>query len=373
MAEVTAALRKAGLADVRDSVLQRALYSSDASLYRVVPAVVAHPRDDAEVAAVTVCRVLGVPLTCQGAGTSIAGNAIGTGVVLDFRTYMNRVLDIDPQAHTARVQPGVVQDQLQRAVAGSGLRFGPDPSTRNRCTIGGMIGNNACGSRSLEYGRTSENVLALTVLTAAGSTLRLTGHDDAEFTALHQIVGGRLATIRTELGRFPRQVSGYALEHLLPERGFDVRRAIVGSEGTLAVVTEGTVRLVREPAGRVLAVLGYPDMASAADAVPAIVQWRPATCEGLDSRILDVVRARRGPAGAGASARVGLAVRRGHGGQRGHGDRPGAAGGGSAGALGAMVVTDPRQAAALWRIREGCSPPPGRVRWPGRCGRSPKC
>lgn len=387
MAGIAAALRKAGVADVADTVLERALYSSDASLYRVVPAVVAHPRDDAEVAAaVAVCRTLGVPLTCRGAGTSIAGNAIGTGLVLDFSKHMNRVLDVDPLARTASVQPGTVQDQLQRAVAGFGLRFGPDPSTRSRCTIGGMIGNNACGSRSLEYGRTSDNVLALTALTAAGSTLRLTGPaaaggpgpagglaggDDAESTALREIVSGHLATIRAELGRFPRQVSGYALEHLLPERGFDVRRAIVGSEGTLAVVTEATVRLVPAPACRVLAVLGYPDMASAADAVPAILRCRPATCEGLDSRILDVVRARRGPAAVpelprgsgwlfvevtGDSEAMAIALAR--------------EVVGGAGALGAMVVTDPRQAAALWRIREDGAglagrTPAGEPAWPG--------
>ena len=391
---MAAALRKAGLADLSDSVLQRALYSSDASLYRVAPAVVAHPRDAGEVAAaLAVCRTLGVPVTCRGAGTSIAGNAIGAGAVLDFSKHMNQVLDLDPHARTATVQPGVVQDRLQGALAGSGLRFGPDPSTRNRCTIGGMIGNNACGSRSLEYGRTSENVLALAALTAAGRELRLTGPDEArhlrrdtairpgsappgtdgsaESAALREIVSDHLATIRTELGRFRRQVSGYALEHLLPERGFDLRRALVGSEGTLAVVTEATVRLVREPGCRVLAVLGYPDMASAADAVPAIVRWRPATCEGLDSRILDVVRARRGPAAVpelprgsgwlfvevtGDSEAMAIALAR--------------QVVGSAGALGGMVVTDPRQAAALWRIREDGAglagrTPAGEPAWPG--------
>jgi FAD/FMN-containing dehydrogenase/Fe-S oxidoreductase len=402
---------------VGDDVLQRALYSSDASLYRVVPAVVAHPRGAGEVAAaLAVCRSLGVPLTCRGAGTSVAGNAIGTGVVLDFSRHMNRVLGVDPHARTATVQPGVVQDQLQGAVAGAGLRFGPDPSTRSRCTIGGMIGNNACGSRSLQYGRTSDNVLALAALTAAGRELRLTGPDEAsrrrqdgaasgreprlrgpdeagrrpqggagtgpapvpagpddgpEFAALREAIGHGLATIRTELGRFGRQVSGYALEHLLPERGFDVRRALVGSEGTLAVVTEATVRLVREPAWRVLTVLGYPDMASAADAAPTMLPFRPATCEGLDSRILDVVRARYGPAavpglprGSGwlfvevtADSEAAATARA----------REVAAG---AGALDAAVVTDPGQAAALWRIREDGAglagrTAAGRPAWPG--------
>ena len=374
-AEVAAELQKAGLTDVSASTLERALYSSDASLYRVVPAVVAHPRDADEVAAaVALCRTLGVPLTCRGAGTSIAGNAIGPGVVLDFGRHMNGVLAIDPEAALATVQPGVVQEQLHRALAPCALRFGPDPSTRNRCTLGGMMGNNSCGSRALAFGRTSENVAALTALTADGRQLRLTGPEadgGAAFGELHEIIAGGLSTIRTELGRFTRQVSGYALEHLLPEHGFDLRRALIGSEGTLAVITEATVQLVRVPAARVLAVLGYPDMASAADAVPGILRLRPTTCEGLDSRIIEVVRARRGPAavpglprGSGwlfvettgaseaeATARAQEVIQ-------------------AAGALDAVVVTDPRQAAALWRIREdgaGLSgrTPAGVPAWPG--------
>src|SRR6266508_4010533 len=198
-AELAAALRRAGAGEASASTLDRALYSSDASSYRLVPAAVARPRDSDEVAAaLQVCRSLGVPVTCRGAGTSIAGNAVGAGVVLDFSRHMNQVLSIDRDARTATVQPGAIHAQLQRAARPLGLRFGPDPSTHTRCTIGGMIGNNACGTRSLRYGRTSDNVVALDVLAAGG-----------------------------------QHVSGYALEHLLPERGFDVRRALVGSEGTL--------------------------------------------------------------------------------------------------------------------------------------------
>jgi FAD/FMN-containing dehydrogenase/Fe-S oxidoreductase len=361
-AEITAALRRAGIGDLSDSVLRRALYSSDASLYRVVPAVVAHPRDAAEVAAaLDACSTLGVPLTCRGAGTSIAGNAVGTGVILDFSRHMDQVISVDPQAATATVQPGVVQARLQQAAAPHGLRFGPDPSTHDRCTIGGMIGNNSCGSRSLQYGRTSDNVLALDALTGTGRRLRLTGAPesgrpaggDAQLAALGEVVADGLATIRTELGRFSRQVSGYALEHLLPEHGFDVRRALVGSEGTLAIVTGATVALVRSPPHRVLAVLGYPDMVSAADATPEILPLRPTTCEGMDSRLVEVVRQRRGggripdlPPGSGwlfvevagetpdealSQARRVLQT---------------------AGAVSGMVVTDPGHAAALWRIRE---------------------
>jgi FAD/FMN-containing dehydrogenase/Fe-S oxidoreductase len=377
-AAVAAALRAAGVADLSDSTLRRALYSSDASLYRVVPAVVAHPRDAAEVAAaLEVCTTLGVPLTCRGAGTSIAGNSVGTGVILDFSRNMDQVVSLDPEAGAATVQPGVVQARLQQAAAPHGLRFGPDPSTHDRCTIGGMIGNNSCGSRSLQYGRTDENVLALDVLTGTGQRLQLTGQNaaaadgDPQLAALTRVVAGDLATIRTEFGRFGRQVSGYALEHLLPENGFDVRRALVGSEGTLAIVTGATVRLVRNPPHRVLVVLGFPDMASAADATPAILPLRPTTCEGMDARMVDVVRRRRGagrvpelPPGSGW-----LFVEV-------PGDTPGEALSQARqvlqtpGAVSGLVVTDPGHAGALWGIREqgaglASRTPDGTAAYPG--------
>jgi len=381
-AELAAAIRRAGAGDVSASVLRRAAYSSDASAYRVVPAVVVHPRDTAEVAAaLSACRALGVPVTCRGAGTSIAGNAVGSGAVLDFSRHLNQIIAVDPEARTATVQPGVVHAQLHREVRPLGLRFGPDPSSHTRCTIGGMIGNNACGSRALRYGRTSDNVSELTAVTAAGRQLRLSGPlgarpdpaaaEPPEVAAARAAVQPGLAAIRTELGRFGRQVSGYALEHLLPERGFDLRRALVGSEGTLAVVTGATVALVAEPEHRVLAVLGYPDMAAAADAVPAILPHRPVACEGLDARIVDSVRARRGPAAvpalprgsgwifaevAGESAAAAAAAA--------------AALAADGGALDALVVTDAAHAAALWRIREDGAglagrTPAGRPAYPG--------
>ncbi len=290
------ALRDAGISEVFDDTTTRALYSSDASLYRVPPQAVVRPREIDEVGTVLeVCRRHGVPLTSRGGGTSVAGNAVGPGVVLDFARHLGRVLRIDPEARTATVQPGVVQSELQRAAAPYGLRFGPDPSTHNRCTVGGMIGNNACGARTLGYGRTSDNVLGLEVLTGAGRHLSLP--DDAPvLESLRRITLDHLATIRTEFGRFGRQASGYALEHLLPENGFDVLRFFVGSEGTLGVVTEATVRLVADPAVRVLVALGYPDIATAGDAAHTLLGFGPTACEGLDSRIVDVVRARRGAA-----------------------------------------------------------------------------
>ena len=271
-------LRRAGVpVDVTSH--RRAEYASDASLYRLVPQAVAFPRTTDEVlAAVDTCRALGVPVTPRGAGTSIAGNAIGRGLVVDFARHLNRVLDLDPEAATAMVQPGVVLDALQAQARPHGLRFGPDPSTHNRCTLGGMIGNNACGSRSLGYGRTADNVLAQRVVTGTGERLTaVAGADPASsptLTALHEVVTDELATIRTESGRFRRQVSGYSLEHLLPERRFDVASALVGSEGTLGVLLDATVRLARAPRTTVLVALGYPDMVAAGRAAPALRRAR---------------------------------------------------------------------------------------------------
>jgi FAD/FMN-containing dehydrogenase len=345
---VEEALRRAGIGDVDGSTLARALYSTDASLYRVVPQVVVRPRDvDELVGTVAVARETGTPLTMRGAGTSIAGNAVGAGIVVDTSKHLHRVLDLDAEARVAVVQPGTVHATLQRAAAARGLRFGPDPSTHTRCTIGGMIGNNACGSRALGYGRTSDNVVDLDVLTAGGERLAgspLVGRLDA-------LVGEHLSTVRTELGRFTRQVSGYGLEHLLPENGRDLARFLVGSEGTLGVVLGATVRLVEDAPHRALAVLGYPTVFDAADAVPGLLTHPLVACEGLDARIVDVVRRGGGavpdlPAGSGwlfaevtgdtageARAAAAAVVR-------------------DAGATDARLVTGAAEMAALWRIRE---------------------
>ncbi|HET9761630.1 MAG TPA: FAD-linked oxidase C-terminal domain-containing protein [Nocardioidaceae bacterium] len=348
--DLVAALRRAGVDDVSDSTLTRALYSADASLYRVVPQVVARPRDTDELAAtVAVARDTGTPLTMRGAGTSIAGNAVGTGIVVDAARHLNRVLSVDPEARTATVQPGTVHATLQKAATRHGLRFGPDPSTHTRCTIGGMIGNNACGSRALGYGRTADNVVALDVLTADGGRL------DGSRTPLHErldaLVADHLATIRTDFGRFTRQVSGYSLEHLLPERGRSLDRFLVGSEGTLGVVAGATVRLVEDAPARALAVLGYADMFEAADAVPSLLHHPLVACEGLDARIVDVVRARRGtvpelPRGAGwlFAEVTGATVEE----ARAAADAVAR----DAGAVDVRLVTGPAEMAALWRIRE---------------------
>lgn len=349
MNELVAELRSRGISDADDSALARAMYAADASLYRVVPLVVVRPRRTDELLAIhAAARELRVPVTMRGAGTSIAGNAVGPGIVVDTRR-LQRIVAIEPDARTATVEPGVVHADLQRAVAPYGLRFGPDPSTHTRCTIGGMIGNNACGSRALGYGRTVDNVEALEVLFGNGETHGVDGGPTAE--RLLGLVADNLAQVRTSFGRFGRQVSGYSLEHLLPENGGRVDRFLVGSEGTLGTVLEATVRLVPDEPGRLLLVLGYPTMADAADAVPALlaaVPGRLIACEGMDARIVDLVRSRGKPvpelpkgagwlfaevAGADGPALI---------------SRLAAA----SGALETRLVTAAAEAAALWRIRE---------------------
>lgn len=355
-ADLTASLRRAGVTDILTDAAHRSAYSSDASLYRVVPQAIVRPRHDDDVlAALGVCRELGVPITARGAGTSVAGNAIGPGLILDFSRHMNRVLDVDGESRTARVQAGTVQAVLQAAAKPFGLRFGPDPSTHTRCTIGGMIGNNSCGARTLGYGRTSDNTLGLTAYTIDGEQLVTNPLKGADTTvaALRSLVGDNLATGRTEFATFGRQVSGYAVEHLLPENGFNLTEFLVGSEGTLAVITEATVRLVADPAHRTMIVLGYPDFGTAGDVIPNILEFRPTACEGLDHRICDVVRSRRGPnavpALPGGAAWLMIEVA---------GDDPDEVRTrvedlvAASEAIDHRIVEDPVEAAPLWKIRE---------------------
>ncbi|WP_275291773.1 FAD-binding and (Fe-S)-binding domain-containing protein [Amycolatopsis sp. La24] len=366
--DLLADLRANVRGEVHADVRRRAEYSTDASNYRVVPQVVVMPRDTGDVlATLEIARRHGVPLTSRGGGTSVAGNAIGPGVVIDFSRHLNRIVDLDPRARTAVVQPGVILADLQRAAAPHGLRFGPDPSTHARATLGGMIGNNACGPHAIAYGRTADNVRELSVIDGIGR--QFTAGPSGAVPGLTELIDTRLSLLRTEFGRFSRQVSGYSLEHLLPENGRSLARALVGTEGTLAVTLEATVDLVDISPARLLVVLGYPDMATAGDVVPGLLPHRPLAVEGLDARLVDLVRNHRGavpalPDGAGwlmievggeteAEAR--------HNAERLVKDSQ---------ALDHVVLAQGADAAAMWRIREDGAglagrTPTGEQAWPG--------
>ncbi|MEU5623599.1 FAD-binding and (Fe-S)-binding domain-containing protein [Streptomyces tendae] len=363
MTDLEAALRRAVRGEVGFDTTSRALTTMDASNYRRVPLGVVAPRDADDVAAVLeVCREHAVPVVARGGGTSIAGQATGTGVVLDFTRHMNRLVGIDPQARTAVVQPGLVLDRLQDAAAPHGLRFGPDPSTHSRCTLGGMIGNNSCGSHSVAWGTTADSVRELSVLTARGRRLRLGQEWSGAPEGLRGLVDGELARLRTGFPDLPRRISGYALDALLPERGADVARSFCGSEGTLGVLTEAVVGLVESPRARALAVLGYADEAGAAEAAAGLLPLGPLTVEGM---AVDLVPSTEGlPRGGAwlfvetggdtegeARARAEAVVR-------------------AADVVDALVVTDPGGQRTLWRIREDASGtatrmPDGSEAWPG--------
>ena len=287
------------LIDVDSSVGTRARYSSDAGLTRIPPLAVAFPRTPEQaVAAFHLARAHGVPLTARGGGTSCASNAIGPGLVLDFSRHMNRVISIDPEARTATVEPGCVGSTLQAAAAKHGLRFGPDPSSQNRATIAGMVANNACGPHATAWGRTSDNIVSLECIDGQGRRFTATtSHDSAlhDVPGLASLIDTNLAPIRTQLGRFKRQVSGYSLEHLTPEGGRNLAAMLTGTEGTLVLILSVTVRLVPLPDAPVLAALGYRSMIEAADDVPALLAHSPLAVEGMDRRLVDVVRAHKGP------------------------------------------------------------------------------
>ncbi|KXT58131.1 FAD-linked oxidase [Gordonia sp. QH-12] len=306
------ALRAEGLAP-ESSPRRLAEYSYDASNYRVVPAAVLFPRSEGEVsAALTVCHRLGVPVTARGGGTSMSGNSIGDGLVIDLSRHMNRVLRVDEEAGTATAQAGVVLTALRAAVhasTGDRLTFAPDPSSQTRACLGGAVGNDACGNHSVRYGRTADHVVELALVTADGlrvtatrNGIRATDPADTQAAAraehleseLRALAADHLAAIRTELGRIPRQVSGYHLRHLLPEEGFDVARALVGSEGTCGVITSATVALVPRPATTSLIVAGYADIVDAARDVPLLLLHGPTAVEGVDEVIVETMRRRRG-------------------------------------------------------------------------------
>jgi FAD/FMN-containing dehydrogenase/Fe-S oxidoreductase len=301
------ALRAHIRGDVRFDRGSRALYATDGSNYRQVPIGVVLPRDaDDVLTTVTLCREFGAPLLCRGGGTSLAGQCCNVAVILDFSKYMAGILEIDPVRRIARVQPGVVLDTLRAAAETHHLTFAPDPASHDRCTLGGMIGNNSCGVHSVMAGKTDDNVEELEVLTYDGVRMRVGATPGADLERILQ-QGGRRAEIyaklqsiaavygdlvRQRFPNIPRRVSGYNLNYLLPENGFHVARALVGSEGTCVTVLEATCRLVKSPPERVLLVVAYPDIYQCADHVPEIMKHKPIGLEGFDDLLVGYTRAK---------------------------------------------------------------------------------
>ena len=302
------ALRERVAGEVRFDAGSRGAYSTDASNYRQVPIGVVVPRtvEDA-VAAVAVCREHGAPVVSRGGGTSLAGQACNVAVVIDWSKYCHGLVSVDPEARTCVVEPGIVLDELNARLAPRRLMFGPKPATHDHCTLGGMIGNNSCGATAQAYGKTADNLVRLEVLTPDGERFWAGPTSDEEYAAIIAD-GGRRAgiyralrelsesaadQIRERYPQIPRRVSGYNLDSLLPEQGFDVARALAGSESTLVTILHAELRLVPKPAAQALVVLGYPDIASAADAAPRIAPHQPEQLEGLDDRLITFERERR--------------------------------------------------------------------------------
>jgi FAD/FMN-containing dehydrogenase/Fe-S oxidoreductase len=302
------ALRNAVAGEVRFDNGARAAYAADASNYRQVPIGVVLPRTvDDIVATVALCREHGAPLLARGGGTSLNGQAVNVAVVIDCSKYLHRVLSVDPAARLARVEPGVVCDALREAAEQHALTFAPDPATHSRCTLGGMIGNNSCGPHSVMAGKTVDNIERLEVLTYDGTRFWCGATSVTEMETILS-AGGRKAQIYRGLKaiadkygdlvrrRFPkirRRVSGYNLDQLLPENGFHVARALVGTEGSCALTLQAETRLVKSPRERVLLVAGFRDIYAAGDAVPEVLAARPIACEGLDEAIIGGLRERR--------------------------------------------------------------------------------
>ncbi|WP_407689577.1 FAD-binding and (Fe-S)-binding domain-containing protein [Mycobacterium sp. HUMS_1102779] len=305
-------------ADLRDTVDgeirfdpgSRAAYSTDASNYRQVPVGVVVPRTPeaaADAVAVAVCRRYDVPVLSRGGGTSLAGQCCNAAVVIDWSKYCTRVVSVDADAGIAVVEPGIKLDQLNDRLKSSGWMVGPRPSTHVSCAIGGMIGNNSCGSTAQAYGKMVDSVRRLEVLTYDGLRMWVGATGDDEFArivagggrraeiyrGLKDLAGEYADDIRSRYPDIPRRVSGYNLDSLLPENDFHVAKALVGSESTLVTVLRAELTLVRVPAASALAVLGFEDLPAAADAVPAILEHQPAALEGMDDRLVELEHSRR--------------------------------------------------------------------------------
>lgn len=293
--------------EVRMNAGDRALYATDASNYRQVPVGVILPRHKHDViVAMEICRRHGAPITSRGAGTSLAGQCCNVAMILDMSKYMNRVLELDPDRKVAVVEPGVVLDQIRSDARRHNLTFGSDTSTHEYATIGGSIGNNACGVHSILSGRTSDNVHELEILTYDGLHTRVGKTSDEEYQKILEKEGRKAeiyrnlrglgekyaSLIRERFPDIPRRVSGYNLDDLLPECGFHVARSLVGSEGTCVAFLEATMHLVYRPPFRTLAVLGYPDIYVAGDHVPDVMDLKPVGLEAIDDVLISNLRAK---------------------------------------------------------------------------------
>lgn len=301
-------LRRRVWGEVRFDPISRVLYSTDASIYEIEPIGVVVPRDEADVQAVLeVARAARVPVLPRGGGTSLAGQAVGRAIVLDFSKYMNRVVEVNEDEGWVRVQPGLVRDELVAAVAPTGLTFGPETSTSNRATIGGMIGNNSSGARSIVYGKTVDNVLAVRVLLAGGEVVHFGPLSREEAFARARGEGPEARIYREVLRiveenrdevacRFPkilRRVGGYNLDEFPPDGPVNLTKLVVGSEGTLAVVIEATLRLVPRASHTALAVLHFDDLIHALESTPVALTTGPAAVELVDKLVLDMARQAR--------------------------------------------------------------------------------
>ena len=300
------ALEAGADAEVRFDAGSRGAYSTDGSNYRQVPLGVVVPRTvEAGARVVGICARFGAPVLSRGGGTSLAGQATNAAVVIDWTKYCHRLVSVDPDTRTCVVEPGIVLDELNRRLTDHRLQFGPKPSTHSHCALGGMIGNNSCGASAQAYGKTVDNVRRLEVLTYDGTRLWVGPTSPAERTriaagggraaalydGLDRIVAGHLADIRRGYPRIPRRVSGYNLDSLLPENGYDVARALVGSEGTLVTVLRAELDLVPVPRRQSLLVLGYDDICRAADDVPRLLEHcSPSQLEALDGRMAQLMR-----------------------------------------------------------------------------------
>ena len=303
--ELEARLKATLRGDVRFDLGSRALYAADSSNYRQLPVGVILPRDAADVeAALAACRATGAAVLPRGAGTSLAGQCANVAVVFDFSRYMNALGGIDPAAKLAHVEPGIVLDRLRDAAEVHHLTYAPDPATHSRCTLGGMIGNNSCGIHGLMGGKVVDNVESMEIVLYDGTRMIVGRTSPAELEASKR-AGGRVGEIYTGLARLrdryaglirerfpriPRRVSGYNLDELLDENGFNVARALVGSEGTCATVVSATLNLAASPPFRILTVLGFADPFLAADAVPRALEHRPIGLEGFDHLLVDFMR-----------------------------------------------------------------------------------